>query len=132
MSVSLGLVQPDDLLLTDWNASILGPPGVSENCLANHFRNFSSESQTPFQDRLYELRIKCGPEYPNRPPEVRFLTRLNLAHVDQRSGVITPDFPALARWTRNSTIESVLVELKNSMMTSANRRLPQPNEDSYF
>jgi hypothetical protein len=29
MSVSLGLVQPDDILLKDWNGSILGPPGVS-------------------------------------------------------------------------------------------------------
>ncbi len=29
MSISFGLVQPDDLLLTEWNASILGAPGVN-------------------------------------------------------------------------------------------------------
>jgi hypothetical protein len=29
MSVSMGLVDPDDVFLTEWNASILGPAGVS-------------------------------------------------------------------------------------------------------
>jgi ubiquitin-conjugating enzyme E2 variant len=27
-SVSFGLAVPDDIFLSDWNASILGPPGV--------------------------------------------------------------------------------------------------------
>jgi len=30
MSVSLGLVQPDDVFLTEWQGSILGPQGVSK------------------------------------------------------------------------------------------------------
>lgn len=29
MTVSMGLVDPDDILLTEWNASILGPPGIN-------------------------------------------------------------------------------------------------------
>lgn len=29
MSVSMGLSDPDDVFLTNWQASILGPPGVS-------------------------------------------------------------------------------------------------------
>lgn len=29
MSVSLGLVEPDDILLTEWQGSIIGPQGVS-------------------------------------------------------------------------------------------------------
>ena len=29
MNISLGLVDPDDIFLTEWNGSILGPPGVS-------------------------------------------------------------------------------------------------------
>ena len=28
MNVSYGLTMPDDISLTEWNASILGPPGV--------------------------------------------------------------------------------------------------------
>ena len=27
-TISLGLANPDDILLTDWNGSIFGPPGV--------------------------------------------------------------------------------------------------------
>lgn len=30
MSVSMGLVNPDDIFLTEWQASILGPHGVCE------------------------------------------------------------------------------------------------------
>jgi ubiquitin-conjugating enzyme E2 variant len=33
MSVSMGLVDPDDIFLTEWNASILGPPGVRSKVL---------------------------------------------------------------------------------------------------
>ena len=29
MSVSMGLVDPDDIFLSEWNGSILGPHGVS-------------------------------------------------------------------------------------------------------
>ena len=64
MSISMGLVNADDIFLTDWNANILGPPG------------------TPFDGRLYELRVTAGEEYPNRPPTVRFISRINLTGVD--------------------------------------------------
>ena len=97
MSISMGLVNADDIFLTDWNANILGPPG------------------TPFDGRLYELRVTAGEEYPNRPPTVRFISRINLTGVDQSSGEVKRDFPALQQWNRNMTIESILIALKNSM-----------------
>lgn len=31
MNVSLGLVDPDDIYLTEWQGSILGPHGVSSS-----------------------------------------------------------------------------------------------------
>jgi ubiquitin-conjugating enzyme E2 variant len=114
MNISMGLCQADDILLTEWNASILGPNG------------------TPHQERLYELRVTCGPEYPDRPPEVRFVTKINLACVDQRTGEVGRELPAFARWTRSNTIETVLLEIRQSMSTAANRRLAQPPEGSYF
>ncbi len=115
MSISMGLCNPDDIFLTEWNASILGPPG------------------TPFDGRLYELRVTAGPEYPNKCPDVRFVSRINLTSVDQRTGVVSPkDFPALVQWHRDMTLESVLVQLKNSMNQPQNRRLPQPPEGSRF
>lgn len=114
MSVSMGLVNPDDTFLTEWNGSILGPMG------------------TPYDGRLYELRITCGPQYPNHPPTVRFVSKINLSVVNKVTGEISSDLPALASWNRNMTIESVLVSIKNSMTAPANRKLIQPPEGSFF
>ena len=114
MSISMGLVNSDDIFLTEWNASILGP------------------MNGPFDGRLYELRVTAGEEYPTKPPKVRFVSRVNLGCVDQRTGEVTRDFPALQNWNRNMTIESVLVALKNSMNVPNNKRLPQPQEGATF
>jgi ubiquitin-conjugating enzyme E2 variant len=88
--------------------------------------------QTIFDGKLYELRITCGPDYPAVPPKVRFISRINLASVNQSTGIVEPSLPAFAQWNRNCTIESVLVGLKNSMLLPQNRRLPQPPEGSQF
>lgn len=114
MSVSLGLSQPDDIFLTEWNGSIIGPGGG------------------PFDGRFYELLITAGPEYPNKPPTVRFLTKINLASVNQQNGQVGTDFPAFQQWNRNMTLESILVALKNSMNIPNNRRLSQPAENARF
>ena len=114
MSVSLGLVDPDDIFLTEWNASIIGPEG------------------TVFAGRVYELRVTCGNEYPIAPPVVRFVTRINLPSVHKTTGNIERDLPAIASWNRNMTIESVLVNIKNSMTQPQNRKLSQPPEGSKF
>jgi len=114
MSISMGLVNSDDIFLTDWNANILGPHG------------------TPFDGRLYELRVTAGEEYPNKPPVVRFISRINLTNVNQSTGEVTREFPAIMQWNRNMTIESILVALKNSMTIPMNKRLPQPEEGARF
>eukprot|EP01038_Epipyxis_sp_PR26KG_P013146 gene13146-17614_t len=114
MSVSMGLVNGDDIFLTEWQGSILGPPSST------------------FDGRLYELRITCGPDYPAVPPRVRFVSKINLAHVNPSNGNVESDLPALQVWNRNCTIESILVGLKNSMSAQQNRRLPQPPEGSSF
>ena len=114
MSISMGLVNSDDIFLTDWNANILGPPG------------------TPFDGRLYELRVTAGNEYPNRPPTVRFISRINLTNVDQSNGEVTRDFPALQQWNRNMTLEQALVAIKTQMTSPQNKRLPQAPEGSTF
>jgi ubiquitin-conjugating enzyme E2 variant len=114
MNCSMGLVNHDDILLTDWNGSILGPQG------------------TLFDNRLYELRISCGPDYPNKPPSVRFASRINLPHVNQSTGVVETSLPVFQSWTRNGTIESVLVGLRSLMSAPQNRRLPQPPDGSMY
>ena len=132
MSISMGLVTGDDIFLTDWNASILGPHGVSQLLINYNAQYLETFSQTPHDGKLYELRIFCSPDYPNKPPTVRFVTRINLSSVDQSTGVVQCDLPAISNWNRNMTIESILVNLKNSMASPANRRLSQPPEGSTF
>jgi ubiquitin-conjugating enzyme E2 variant len=85
-----------------------------------------------FDGRLFELRISCGPRYPDEAPKVKFMSKINLSGVNPQTGYLQPDFPALIQWNRNMTIESILVVLKNSMMAPMNRRLPQPPEGTYF
>jgi len=114
MNVSMGLVSHDDILLTDWNGSILGPHG------------------SIFDNRLYELRISCGPDYPSKPPSVRFASRINLPHVNQSTGVVEASLPVFQTWSRSGTIESVLVALRTLMSTPQNRRLSQPPDGAMF
>ena len=69
-----------------------------------HISSFLSLFQTHFDGRLFELRITCGPDYPNKAPKVRFTSRINLSSVNQSTGAIENDLPALAQWNRNMTM----------------------------
>lgn len=45
--------------------------------------------QTNFDGRIYSLKLVCGPRYPNEPPEVTFITRVNLPCVNPRDGEVS-------------------------------------------
>ncbi|CAM9174724.1 unnamed protein product [Heterosigma akashiwo] len=115
MNVSYGLVDPEDTFLTNWNGTILGSPG------------------TPHDGRLYELNLICSDSYPDVPPEVRFISRVNLNFVNQSNGQVeTNKLSGCRNWDRNKSIEQVLVAILNEMNSPANRRLQQPPEGSTF
>merc|ERR1711981_3892 len=95
-SISWGLTNEDDLSLTDWNATILGPP------------------RTPFENRIYSLSIQCGPDYPDKPPVVAFKTRINLPYVHS-SGKIS-NLPIIQQWNRQYTIKTVLQAVQRTMV----------------
>jgi ubiquitin-conjugating enzyme E2 variant len=114
MSISLGLDKSDDIFLTEWNGSILGPPG------------------TVFDGRLYQVRLTAGQNYPDVPPTIRFISKINLSSVNQRTGEVTYSAPTFTTWDRKMTLESALVQIKKSMKNPSNSRLPQPPEGSVF
>lgn len=81
-SCSLGLADSDDINMTYWNGTILGPP------------------HSTHENRIYSLSLEVGPEYPARPPVVKFLTKVNIPCVDQNTGVVSIS-------TRNGVVKVV-------------------------
>ena len=81
--------------MTNWNGTILGPPhSVHEN-------------------RIYSLKIRCGEQYPDVPPEVTFVSRVNAPCVDARNGnVDLGKLPNIAQWKRDYTMETILIEIR--------------------
>ncbi|KAA1468970.1 UBC-like protein [Dentipellis sp. KUC8613] len=114
-SCSYGLEDGDDILMSDWNGTIIGP------------------GHTVHENRIYSLKIVCGESYPDQPPIVQFISRVNLPFVSQTDGKVDRSkLPVLANWNRNSSIETVLVEIRREMASFHNRKLPQPPEGSTF
>ncbi|KAH6647712.1 ubiquitin-conjugating enzyme [Truncatella angustata] len=112
---SYGLDNPEDLLMSDWNGTILGPPhSVHEN-------------------RIYSVKMHCSDQYPDKPPTVQFVSMVNLPCVNQRNGVVDPSqLPCLANWKRENTMETVLIELRRYMGSSQCKKLPQPPEGTEY
>ena len=61
------------------------------------------------------LRLECGPEYPDKPPSVKFITRINMKCVHKSGGVDPRMVPILQRWQRDYTIKNLLQELRRLM-----------------
>ncbi|KAK0553763.1 E2 ubiquitin-conjugating protein mms2 [Tilletia horrida] len=112
---SYGLDDGSDVMMSNWNATIIGP------------------GHTVHQNRIYSLKITCGPNYPDEAPLVQFLTKINLPCVSPSDGKVIRDaLPILKNWQRGSTMENILVELRRDMASANNRKLPQPPEGTMF
>ncbi|KAK6455382.1 ubiquitin-conjugating enzyme/RWD-like protein [Scheffersomyces xylosifermentans] len=113
-SISYGLTNQDDITMTYWNGTILGPP------------------HSTHENRIYSLTIICDESYPDKPPKVKFISKINLPCVDNAGNVVVSEFDTLKNWKRNYTMETVLLELRKSMASPANKKLAQPAEGSTF
>ena len=92
----------------------------------------TSTLQTMHDGRIYTLKIYCDDSYPNRPPQVRFTTRINMSCVGPNGTVDPRTFATLRDWNRVKTMENVLTDLRREMAQPHNRKLPQPPEGSCY
>lgn len=91
----MGLADGDDIDMRYWNGTILGPP------------------HSTHENRIYCLSLEAGPEYPNNPPSVKFLSKINIPCVNSTTGIVDPSkVPCLANWKRSYTMENVLLDLR--------------------
>ncbi|KAL0637508.1 E2 ubiquitin-conjugating protein mms2 [Maublancomyces gigas] len=112
---SYGLVEGDDVMMSNWNATILGPPH------SNH------------ENRIYSLKIHCGNSYPDEPPIVHFISRINLPGVDAQNGrVELAKLQRVSNWNRDFTMERILVALREHMAHPNHRKLHQPPENNTY
>jgi len=93
---------------------------------------FCFNSQTHYADRFYELRIHCTEQYPAEPPQVRFITKINMTCVDKTGKVVSSKLPAMRNWNRNMGIEQVLQSIRMEMCSDANRRTRQPADGTTY
>lgn len=93
---------PSDNNIMSWNAVIFGPEG------------------TPFEDGTFKLVIEFTEEYPNKPPTVRFVSKMFHPNV-YADGSICLDI-LQNRWSPTYDVSSIL--------TSIQSLLDEPNPNS--
>ena len=86
---------------------------------------------TKFDNRIYFLSITCGPQYPAVPMAVKFTSKINIPSVNQQNGQLEPSkFPLFKNWNSETTIEKMLVAVKNEMIS--NKNLNQPADGDMY
>lgn len=114
-TVSYGMDDSDDIFMRSWTGTIIGP------------------HNSVHEGRIYQLKLFCDKDYPDKPPTVKFFSRVNMICVNQDNGMVDPrHFGLLSNWKRDYTMEKILTELKREMASSHNKKLPQPPEGSTF
>lgn len=101
-TISAGPVSESNLLL--WEGVLIGPTG------------------SPYEGGMFRLDIQFPPEYPFKPPMVRFKTPVFHPNI-HRNGQICLDILKQSSWSPALTITKVLLSI-SSLLTDANPNDP--------
>jgi len=88
--------------------------------------------RTVFENRIYSLKIDITPKYPEEPPVIKFLTRINLTGVSSSGDVDRKAFPVMKSWQRNYTIKHALHDIRKTMASKENAKSSQPAEGATY
>lgn len=103
------------------------PQGNAEITDFTHFKgHFRGPPDTPYEGGKYEIDIKITGEYPFKPPEMRFLTKIWHPNVSSQTGAICLDTLGAA-WSPVLTLKSALISLQ-SLLSSPEPKDPQDAE----
>ncbi|RLM75010.1 ubiquitin-conjugating enzyme E2 variant 1C-like [Panicum miliaceum] len=114
-TVSCGMDDGDDIFMRSWTGTIIGP------------------LNSVHEGRIYQLKLFCDKDYPDKPPTVRFHSRINLTCVNPDTGLVEgKKLQMLSNWQREYTMEHILTQLKKEMAAPHNRKLVPPPEGTFF
>ena len=88
--------------------------------------HFLGPPDTPYAQGFYTVDIKLTPEYPFKPPNMRFVTRIWHPNVSSQTGAICLDTLKEA-WSPVLTLKSALISLQ-SLLSSPEPKDPQDAE----
>lgn len=77
-------------------------------------------------DRIYNLKIFCDESYPDSPPEISFVTKINMSCVNQTTGLVGK----IPGWNRDCSIATCLCYLREQMKRAS--KSTQPPDGTEF
>ncbi|WPG97313.1 Hypothetical protein R9X50_00008700 [Acrodontium crateriforme] len=87
---------------------------------------FKGPPDSPYEGGTYEIEIIITPDYPFRPPQMRFITKIWHPNVSSQTGAICLDTLGTA-WSPILTLKSALISVQ-SLLTSPEPKDPQDAE----
>lgn len=98
----------------------------NENDLTHLTGFFKGPPETPYQNGVFQVDIKIPNEYPFKPPQMRFITKVYHPNISSVTGAICLDILKDA-WTPILTLKSSLISLQ-SLLQSPEPKDPQDAE----
>ena len=78
------------------------------------FENLDPSFKTIHENRIYSLRLHCDDNYPNNPPTVHFISRINLPCVNQHTGKVSK-FVYIMRMLKECEFINIILLIRSNL-----------------